>query len=75
MKLSQQLTNAGVLYDELQQKILTSSTSMPLAYDKEIQNSLLSFQFTKTNGLIKGCVKWTNVKKQKEEICLFGYPD
>src|SRR5690625_2769848 len=40
-----------------------------------INNKKVKLTFHPEDELIKGCANWDNVKKQKETICLYGYPE
>lgn len=63
--LNERRYHASLLHDELQQYIgSTSATS------KSING--MTITFTKEGNLIRGCILWENVKKNTDEICLYG---
>ncbi|WP_404453003.1 type II secretion system GspH family protein [Virgibacillus necropolis] len=72
-KLSDRITIATQLYDELQLTIWSNS-DLPKTYNKQFESKPLTFHFKTINNLTQGCVEWTNVKNEKEKTCLFGYP-
>lgn len=74
-KLSDRIAIGTTLYDELQQRVWSTTFTTPFSFERKTKNKHLYFQFTSTNNLLKGCVEWTNVKQEKEKQCLFGYPE
>ncbi|MEN1970578.1 competence type IV pilus minor pilin ComGE [Lentibacillus sp. N15] len=73
--LSERLRFSNQLYDELQMYLWEGQDRLPpFSFAKTDHSTTLFYQFIKTNDhLIKGCVKWTNVKEKSETICLYGY--
>ncbi|MBT2214448.1 type II secretion system GspH family protein [Virgibacillus dakarensis] len=66
--------HANQLHDELQTYLWGENKPLPPATYAKVENStMLFYRFTMENDLVKGCVKWKNVKNKKETFCLYGY--
>lgn len=74
MVLSDRRTVTSQLHDELQYFLWENPKVAPVHFTKNKQHTKISFDFTNENNLIKGCANWENVKKTKESICIYGYP-
>lgn len=72
--LSDRRTITSQLHDELQAFLWDDPNVIPVHFTKNSKHKKISFDFTKEKNLIKGCANWENVKKSKETICLYGYP-
>lgn len=62
-----------MLHDELQYYLWSEDATIPASYDKKVNGTVASLHFSSDKSLLKGCVKWGNVKNKQEEICLYGY--
>lgn len=72
--LSDRRAIVNQLHDELQPHLWNNSPTAPTVLKKTVRVTPVTFDFTMENELIKGCANWKNVKKIKETICLYGYP-
>ncbi len=65
------------LFDKLQSFLWWPGKSLPhFLYEDSHENTVkASYHFKQEDGLIKGCVVWTNVREEAEEICLYGLPE
>lgn len=70
--LSDRRALAYALHDELQLYLWTDSKELPDTYRQNIHSKEVTFQFTKEDNYVKGCVNWENVKQKNESLCLYG---
>ncbi|WP_158701708.1 prepilin-type N-terminal cleavage/methylation domain-containing protein [Lentibacillus sp. Marseille-P4043] len=71
--LSERRKVTNHLHDELQLYLWKDNKKIPASYSKTLESNTVTYQFSVEKELIKGCVKWQNVKKRKEKVCLYGY--
>lgn len=60
------------LHDELQ-PFLWSDLSFPATYLILINQTDVTFNFTRKENYVKGCATWENARKKRETFCLYGY--
>lgn len=73
--LSEHRQYTNQLHDELQAYLWEGHDLLPpISFAKTNNSTTLFYDFTNEDHLVKGCVKWTNVKAKQETVCLYGYP-
>lgn len=73
--LAQRRAIQSDLFNELQIHLQTNSSPSEQQFDKKVGNTRVSFYFVKEEAWWKGCSVWKNIKKDKEDFCLYGYSD
>jgi|GEM_PF-1931830 len=61
------------LHDKMQNIIWEDEISP--SHSIEINNRVVSFEFSETAGLVQGCARWSDKNEEQKEICLFGYKE
>lgn len=61
------------LHDHMQPFLWIDDVSPPQSHEEQFQTMRVHYDFSKSDDLIKGCVRWTNVKQKEENHCLYGY--
>lgn len=69
--LKTRLLATSTLHDEL--LLYTNDAVKEQTYTKKVNNQSVTIHFTNQTKFVKSCATWTNIKKRKEEICLYGY--
>jgi len=69
--LETRLLATSTLHDELM--LYEKDERKEKSFTTNVNNESVTIRFTNQSKYIKGCATWTNIKKRKEEICLYGY--